>query len=188
MTVRKPLPTIEALQELFCLNEAEGVLVWRARGEAFAIRYGWSKNVLAVWNAKFAGQPAGSPTKFGYTRVAIEGQRYLAHRIIWKMVNGNDPDHIDHIDGCKSNNKISNLRDVSAVENQRNRKLNSNSTSGVIGVHWCKSKQRWISRIRAEGRMRMIGAFKDREAAVTARSDAERRLGYHENHGKAGAK
>ena len=36
---------------------------------------------------------------------------------------------VDHIDNCKTNNNIANLRWVTLKENQKNRKLNSNSTS-----------------------------------------------------------
>lgn len=184
MTVRKTLPEIDTFQQLFELNEAEGVLVWRLRGDEFAAKYGWAKLAVSTWNTKFAGRPAGSPTKFGYLRVAIDDQRYLVHRIIWKMVHGNEPDHIDRVDGCRSNNKRSNLRDVSALQNQRNRKLNSNSSSGVAGVHWCKKKRLWISRIGVGGSVKVLGSFSERDDAVRVRAAAERELGYHENHGR----
>ena len=46
----------------------------------------------------------------------------LLHREIYKLFVGDIPKNmqIDHIDGCKSNNKLSNLRLVTGVENMAN--------------------------------------------------------------------
>lgn len=61
-------------------------------------------------------------TSNGYLCVYINRQRFLAHRIIYKMYYGRDPGskHIDHCNGDRSDNRISNLRCVSAKVNQAN--------------------------------------------------------------------
>lgn len=72
-----------------------------------------------------------------YIEVSVNYKRYLAHRLIWLYVHGFFPDDkIYHIDGCGTNNKLSNLRSVSVKENNKNRRMQSNNTSGVNGVHW----------------------------------------------------
>ena len=42
---------------------------------------------------------------------------------------------VDHIDSNRLNNTISNLRWCNSQENQHNRQLNENNTSGVKGIY-----------------------------------------------------
>lgn len=58
----------------------------------------------------------------GYLRVTYKGKQYPAHRLIYKMYYGRDPGnkHIDHCNGDRSDNRISNLRCVSAKVNAAN--------------------------------------------------------------------
>lgn len=64
-------------------------------------------------------------------------ETYLVHRIIWELFYGKlkDSDILDHIDGCATNNKIDNLRIVSAAVNSKNCKKRVDNTSGVCGVY-----------------------------------------------------
>lgn len=65
------------------------------------------------------------PNKDGYMKysLSINGKQHYfsGHRLAWYVVYNEIPKVIDHIDGDKSNNKISNLRNVTQVENNRNR-------------------------------------------------------------------
>lgn len=68
------------------------------------------------------GQEAGSIDTCGYrfVSVLVNGSRYttLAHRAAWIIYYGRKPEGvIDHRDNCKTNNRISNLRDVSHARN-----------------------------------------------------------------------
>jgi len=55
----------------------------------------------------------------------IGPKKMAAHRLAWLYVYGNFPiNEIDHIDRNGLNNSISNLRDVTRVENCANRKFN----------------------------------------------------------------
>lgn len=85
------------------------------------------------------GQPAGCVDNVvGYVRIGINGHLYLAHRLAWLYVYGDYPNeeqpYIDHIDGNPSDNRIENLKVSSLAENQKNRQMQSNNTSGVTGV------------------------------------------------------
>jgi hypothetical protein len=57
----------------------------------------------------------------------------MAHRIVWKMFNGDEPDFIDHINGVRSDNRIENLRPATKTINKLNESLRADSQSGFIG-------------------------------------------------------
>lgn len=66
------------------------------------------------------GAEAGSLASNGYVIVGVEGSAVLAHRLAWLWVYGELPDQnkdIDHIDGDRGNNRISNLRLVTRSAN-----------------------------------------------------------------------
>lgn len=71
-----------------------------------------------------AGQRAGATNNRGYRVVRIAGKQFLEHRLAWLVFYGCWPSGvIDHIDGVKTNNRISNLRDVSQQQNIWNTNL-----------------------------------------------------------------
>ena len=95
---------------------------------------------------KEAGTVVCSPTTGKYTYISIYGKRYPAHRLAWLYIYGEwPPDQIDHIDGEPSNNRLDNLRLATNSENQQNRKIASNNTSGAKGV--CKIGNRFKAHI-----------------------------------------
>ncbi len=123
----------------------------------------------------------------GYRRVNVEGNLYYTHRLIWIYLYGRIPTKfvIDHIDGNTSNNKIQNLRCVPISQNQRNRKICTQNTSGQSGVYFRKDTKRWTAQItNNEGKRLSLGCFKSKEEAVKKRIAVEKSLGYHPNHGR----
>lgn len=104
----------EMLRRIFLYDS--GVLYWRFRPDG-----------TRKWNSRFANKPAGCATKErggSYQRcvVRLDGRLYKVHRVIWAVVTGSDPGHmeIDHVDHDPSNNRIENLRLATRSQNQAN--------------------------------------------------------------------
>lgn len=139
---------------------------------------------VVSWNAR-EGAVAGSKNSNGYIIIQFEGRAYKAHRLAWMIFHGTVPNgDVDHINGDRTDNRISNLRVVSRSVNMRNARRPSNNTSGVTGVYWDKSKGCWRSLIKVHGKSMNLGHFDRFDDAVDARKTAEVRHGFHENHGR----
>ena len=122
---------------------------------------------------KRSGKKVGvKPDPHGYGVVKIEGQAYKAHRIIFMFVHGYLPEFLDHRDGNKMNNNITNLRPATAQENSRNSKLYSSSTSGTTGVNFYKGK--WRAYIYVDKKQIYLGRFLVKELAIEARRKAQK--------------
>jgi len=122
----------------------------------------------------------------GY-REGVRGRRiimfnrkpYFMHRLVWLWHRGYLPEHgLDHIDRNTSNNRIENLREVSNQCNARNSGNYSTNTSGVKGVCWDKSPQRWKAYTQIYGKTYNLGKHKDFSEAVLMRLAAEQCLGW----------
>jgi hypothetical protein len=97
---------------------------------------------------------------------------------------GEMPSAVDHINHIRTDNRLLNLREVSgAKENSRNTTLPKNNTSGRIGVCWNAHAGKWHSRIKVNQQTISLGYFSSIEEASEARTKAERRFGFHVNHG-----
>ena len=119
-----------------------------------------------------------------YVYVTINGKCFPAHRLIWMMVYGHWPDEIDHINGNKQDNRLYNLRNVTRLENMRNRCIQKNNTSGVTGVYWSPARKKWEVRIQVEGKFLFLGYFSNKEDAIAERRVAEVNHRFHKNHGR----
>jgi hypothetical protein len=102
----------------------------------------------------------------GYREIEINNKKYKAHRLAWLYVNGEIPKNlIDHIDGNRSNNKISNLREATYQENSENYKTPKTNKSGIKNVSWYKSLNKWVVSISIKNIKKTIGYFDDLEFA-----------------------
>jgi len=138
-------------------------------------------------NAK-VGDIAGKAMPRGYIQVRIETKSYLAHRLIFLLMTGRWPKHeIDHIDHDTGNNRWGNLREATRGENSKNQSSNSRNTSGHIGVCWDKNRKKWEAKINVKRRNVHIGRFEKFEDACNARKAAEKKYGFHPNHGAKAA-
>lgn len=115
------------------------------------------------------GEAAGSVYSNGYRYIQIDGPDYRAGRLAWFFVTGEDPaDFVDHKDGDRDNNRFHNLRKATNSQNQANRGLPSNNTSGFKGVSWQESRCKWYARIMINGRAKNLGRYDNIEDAVRA--------------------
>lgn len=82
------------------------------------------------------GAPAGGINVKGYYTVRTANGRPPVHRVIWELFNGEIPSSmiVDHIDGCKTNNNILNLRLVTQKVNTRNKAKRIDNISGTTGI------------------------------------------------------
>lgn len=182
------LPPRDALRNLFDCDPEKGLLYWKRRTPDLFAHCKNPQSSCARWNTVFAGKEALTADHGnGYRRGSLFNRDVFAHRVIWKWVTGEEPEQIDHVNGERSDNRLCNLRNVGYAENHRNKRLRSDSKSGHFGVRWevrKGRKSRWFTYIREGGKMKFLGYFDRKEDAVACRKAAERRLGFHANHGR----
>lgn len=163
-----------------------GDIVWLQRDVSMFQHCGANAaRVCGMWNTKFAGKPAlRSPHISGYFTGSIWGQNVLAHRAVWALASGAWPSgQIDHINGDRRDNRLSNLRDVPQEINSTNCALKSNNSSGRVGVSKCSQTGMWRAEISFRGVRRRLGRFKRFEDACVARGKAEAHFGFTKRHG-----
>lgn len=123
------------------------------------------------------GAIAGSIQKStGYQNVKFRGRNYRAHRVVFFLHHGWCPAIIDHIDGDRLNNQISNLRPALHKENIRNSKVYENNTSGVKGVR-ATANGTFQASLMLDGKTVFSGTFPNKSEAIAARRMAE--IKYH---------
>lgn len=96
---------------------------------------------------------------------------YCMHRIILGAKRGQYVDHINH---DRLNNIRANLRLCTQSQNQANRRLQKNSTTGYKGV--TRSEDRWQARIWVRGRCIHLGYHDTAETAARVYDQAARRF------------
>jgi hypothetical protein len=166
----KPLPSADLVRQELDYNKETGEIKWRYSGQG--------RNIDRV----------GRSDERGYVRLTLNYKVYLLHRIIWLYVTGDDPGDftIDHRNGNTRDNRWENLRLATDDENQRNRRLPRNNTSGVKGV--VKDRGMWSARIttkvNGETKLRNFGRFKTIEEATEVIKRAREKMhGEFTNHG-----
>lgn len=157
--------TQDRLKTLIDYNPESGIFVWISK-----------PNVRA--NRIKIGSIAGSNKGNGYIQIQIDGKNYLAQRLAFLFVYGQFPrGEVDHIDGCRNNNKLSNLRDVTHAENIQNQLRPSKaSTTRLMGVSKRKDNGKYSAYIMSYGKRISLGSFSIPEDAHEAYLSAKRTL------------
>ena len=158
----RPLPSQERLHELFNYDPKTGEL---------------TRKIQTARSTK-VGERAGSLDTSGYRNVRTGEGQYREHRIIWRLVTGEDPCAltVDHINRIKDDNRWENLRLASPMQQACNQDTRSNNTSGITGVHWVESRGRWEVSARKQYQGRHLGSF------ATLLDAAACRISYENTH------
>lgn len=93
------------------------------------------------------------------------------HRII--MQGMNEKNVIDHINHIKHDNRKANLRICTQRENARNKGPTKNSSTGILGVYWDSSRNKYAPQIVLDGHKIALGRYGNIEDAIDARREAE---------------
>lgn len=164
--------TPQIATELLEYEPLTGILRWRERSDV-------------AFNRQYAGKIAGSIESKGYRQIVIFGRPYMAHRLAWLIRYGRWPvDQLDHVNGNPDDNRLANLREVSGSENLRNQTRYKSNRSGMTGVSYCRTSNKWRAYINVEGKPKNLGFFVLQSDAITARKVANLKYGYHPNHGR----
>lgn len=101
------------------------------------------------------------------------------HDYVLSVFYDNKPDnsHVDHINGCKTDNRKCNLRIVTPSFNLRNVRMRSNNTSGINGVSKARNGK-WRAYITVNQKQISLGTYSNINDAIVARYCAEEKLGF----------
>ena len=103
----------------------------------------------------------GSASK--YYSVSLNGKGHYVHRLIAEAFIENPfrKEQVDHMDGNRHNNNLSNLRWVSNSENMQNKKTTK-------GYCWHKASKKWQAHIRIDNKLIHLGLYYTEEEARQA--------------------
>jgi len=150
------------------MEEADGLLcevnvqVFRCYRNGDLLRRSKSSNYKLIQNIKNRSD--------GYCAVKCFNKMYMYHRIIYLAFNPTfniyDPTlFIDHIDGNKLNNSLTNLRQVTKQENAHNQ-------IKAKGYYFNKRDKKYQAQININGKVIFLGYFNTRWEARQAYLDA----------------
>lgn len=112
--------------------------------ERIGTRGNWREGIV---KENFSGQ--------GYVTVSVGQARFLAHRLAWLIMTGEDRPldlPLDHINGIRSDNRWLNLRAATPSLNTTNRGRGKNNTTGVVGVGRNMPGGPWKARLVSNGK------------------------------------
>ena len=139
---------------------------------------GRSKPVGAIYKPKIVPKSGRRGVNIGKTRKDFA-------RALYEAFHGPTPKgfDVDHINGDKADDRLSNLRAVSRRDNLRAfaaKRKNCSSRFRGVSKRFSKRKQvdRWISQIKAKDKIKWLGAFDHEVQAAFARDIEAIALGF----------
>lgn len=145
--------TQERLKELLRYDPDTGHFTW----------------LVNIRGPAYVGRQAGATLNTGYISIKVDKTYYTGHRLACLYMTGAWPkEQVDHINGVRSDNRWSNLREATRSQNQLNQKLRTTSKTGVKGVYWSSHKRRFVAQFTTLGVRTLVGQFKTVEEAAAA--------------------
>jgi len=171
----KSLPDQSELLRRMSYDPITGSLTWKKRPVSdFS-----SERDAKIWNTKYGGKSAGCKAwnKYGnpsHEVVVFNYVQYLAHRLIWVIVNGSLSEGllIDHKDRNPFNNSILNLREATHGQNAQNQSIRTDNSSGYRGVAFNALRNKWMAYINHNGKRKYLGTHNTRWGAYAAYREA----------------
>lgn len=115
---------------------------------------------------------AGALNCAGYIQITVNKKQYSAHRLAWWLHYGEWPPSdrdIDHINGNRCDNRISNLRIATRRQNTQNqRRAHKNNQTGYLGVSFNPIRGVYRARITDYGKYFSLGCYKTSKEAYDA--------------------
>jgi len=150
-TIRNPKVDLNVLKERLTYCPSTGIFRWTEKAHRYV-----------------PNSIAGHLHRMGYRWISVFGNKIAAHRLAWLYVHGKWPNNqIDHINGNKDDNRIENLRDVTASENALNiHKPMPKSKTGYRGISIERGKYR--AEICTRPKRHFLGRFDTLEEAKAA--------------------
>jgi len=145
---RKKLPELEEVYKCLSYDSGTGLFSYKDRLDSVGRLRRFKSH--------------GGVTNRGYIIINVGGESYCAHRLVYKMFNGTEPENIDHADGNPGNNRVGNLRMATVSQNNSNSRLKAGK-SLPKGVK--KNCNKYEARIRVDGQLIYLGLFDSPERA-----------------------
>jgi hypothetical protein len=152
----------ERLRNLLSYDPETGLFVWKVNRGGTAL----------------AGSPAGTVGNHGYVIISVGPRRWLAHRLAWLYVTGEQPPpEIDHINGDRLDNRWANIRSVDRAGNCENlHGAQVNNSTGYLGVSPDPKSGTFIATIVHDRQSAFLGRFDTPELAHAAYLGAKRAI------------
>jgi len=146
------LITQDVIKNILEYNQYSGKFIW--------------KNCAG--RRKRNGDTAGFKDSQGYVKIKIFGKSHFAHRVAFIYMTGRSPvEEIDHVNLVKDDNKWSNLREATRLQNSMNKWKRKHNRSGFKGVSFHKRCKKWVAQIQKNKKCYHLGYYKTPQEAYS---------------------